>query len=278
MALNRLGVPRKTHLPSNKPLGKLSTYVKAFTLTVPEQRSESVIGKRFGFNHVTHGIKHLCESGKQLMELTHKQLIYPECQSGSSNGSINSSLGKKQPQQQPNQHHIRHAMTHHHHRRPAPASLTDRGSNRKNGSNVGGGNGATVTKGVNCNTEQCLKKKKPNSNNGNRTAGNNNNNNNNSNSSSNKRNNLKKSNAKSAKTRPNKKVQVTTKLTTTTKSTTTSTSTTTTTESAILYGPTAGLDNVPPDYDDELDYSGSVPISSNSHTGLASDEDYDDDK
>lgn len=284
MALNRLGVPRKTHLPSNKPLGKLSTYVKAFTLTVPEHRSELVIGKRFGFNHVTHGIKHLCESGKQLMELTQKQLIYPECQSGSSNGSINSSLSKKQPQQQlqeqqPNHHHIRHAMTHHHHhRRPAPASLTDRGSNRKTASNVGGSNGAVVTKGVNCNTEQCLKKKKPNSNNGNRTAGNNNNNNN----SSNKRNNLKKSNAKSTKTRPNKKVQVTTKLPTTAKSTstttTTTTSTTTTTESAISYGPTAGLDNVPSDYDDELDYSGSVPISSNSQTGLASDEDYDDDK
>ncbi|XP_055313955.1 ras guanine nucleotide exchange factor Q [Sitodiplosis mosellana] len=263
MALNRLGVPRKTHLPSNKPLGKLSTYVKAFTLTVPEHRSEAVIGKRFGFNHVTHGIKHLCESGKQLMELTQKQLVYPECQSGSSNGSINSSLSKKQQQQpQPNHHHIRHAMTHQHHRRPAPASLTDRGSNRKNA-----GSGTTVTKAVACNTEQCLKKKKANGNNGSRSGGNNNSNNSNS---SNKRNNMKKLNAKSTKTRPNKKA--------TTKMTTTTTTTTTTTESAILYGPTAGLDNVPDNYDDELDYSGSVQISSNSQTGLASDEDYEGDK
>lgn len=271
MALNRLGVPRKTHLPSNKPLGKLSTYVKAFTLTVPEHRSDAVIGKRFGFNHVKHGIKHLCESGKQLMELTTKQLVYPECQSGSNGSIINSSLSKKQHQQhqQPN-HHIRHAMSNHH-RRLAPASLTDRGLNRKNV--VGGGSTTTVTKGVTCNTEQCLKKKKTNSNNGSRNGANSNGNNtNNSNNSSNKRNHMKKSSVKNTKSRSNKKVSATTRMTTTT------TTTSTTTESAILYGPTAGLDNVPDNYDDELDYSGSVQISSNSQTGFASDEDYEGDK
>ncbi|XP_031621302.1 serine/threonine-protein kinase DDB_G0283821 [Contarinia nasturtii] len=254
VALNRLGVPRKTHLPSNKPLGKLSTYVKAFTLTVPEHRSDAVIGKRFGFNHVKHGIKHLCESGKQLMELTTKQLVYPECNSGgvgsvissSSSGSSNGSLSKKQ---QPNQH-IRHANTNHT-RRLAPASLTDRGSNRKNIID----DTAVVTniaKGSNCNSEQCPKKKK---NNGHR--GNNNNNN---------KKNTKKLNMKNSKSRSNKKVQSTTIRTTTT--------TTTTTESAMSDNPALDNDN----YEDELDYSESVQLPSNGQisVGIASDENYSD--
>lgn len=244
MALNRLGVPRKTHLPSNKPLGKLSTYVKAFTLSVPEPRCDAVIGKRFGFNHVKHGIKHLCESGKQLMELTTKQLVYPECNSGS-NSSINSSLSKKQPN-----HHIRHTNTNH--RRLAPASLTDQ--QKVHRKTVGTSSNAN---GVKCNTEQCLKRKK--SNNGNRSGGN----------QTNNKKNVKKSNAKSIKTKLSKKVQVTT-----------TTTTTTTTESAILNGPTAGLEsNVPDSYEDEFDYpSGSVHVASNGQTGLSSDEDYEDDK
>lgn len=242
MALNRLGVPRKTHLPSNKPLGKLSTYVRAFTLNVPEHRSDAVIGKRFGFNHLKHGIKHLCESGKQLMELTSKQLVYPECNSGgsNSNGNINSSLSKKQPN-----HHIRHANINH--RRLVPASLTEpqRGRNRKQ--NI---------KGNNCNTEQCLKKKKMNSNNGNRSNGN----------QINNKKNVKKLNTKSMKNKLNKRVQVTK-----------TTTTTTTTESTISIDTTDG--NSSDNYDDELDYSsGSVHLASNGQTGISSDEDYDGDK
>lgn len=243
-------------MPSNKPLGKLSTYVKAFTLTVPEHRSDAVIGKRFGFNHVKHGIKHLCESGKQLMELTTKQLVYPECNSGggvsnsgigsngSNSGSINSSLSKKQ---QPN-HHIRHANTNYS-RRLAPASLTDRGSNRKTiiDSTVVVTNNA---KGNACNTEQCLKKKKSN---GHRNGGNN-------------KKNTKKINMKNSKSRSNKKVQTTTMKTTTT-------TTTTTTEIAMADSQTSEID-----YEDELDYSASVQLPSNGQVSasITSDENYSD--
>lgn len=254
MALNRLGVPRKTHLPSNKPLGKLSTYVRAFTLTVPEQRSDAVIGKRFGFNHVKHGIKHLCESGKQLMELTTKQLVYPECNSGSnsSSSSSSSSSNKKQPN-----HHIRHANTSHH-RRVTPASQAERGN--LNAKKTAAGSGV-IAKAVNCDTEQCLKKKKPNHN-GNRSGGNF------------SKKNMKKMNQKThmKNARPGKNVQATATIATTT--------TSTTTESTILYSPTAGRDgNVPLNYDDDLDYSsGTIQIATNRQTGLVSDEDYENDK
>lgn len=78
VALNRLGGPRKTHLPANKSLGKLSTYVKSFTLTVPEHRSEAIIARLFGSNHVKHGMKHLCDSGKELMPLTTANLLIPK--------------------------------------------------------------------------------------------------------------------------------------------------------------------------------------------------------
>lgn len=263
LALNRLGAPRKTHLPSNKPLGKLSTYAKAFTLAVPEPRSEAIIGQRFGFNHIKHGIKHLCESGKQLMELTRKQLVYPECSTANGGGgstsisSPSSSLSK----QQPNHHHIRHASQNHR-SSIGPAALTDLRStkNKKNATPS-----ATARVG-NCNSEQCHKKRKINNTNGNRSGGNHNHNSNsntnhnhhhhhhhhNHNHNANKKN-AKRTNPKPIK-RPTKKVPVTTKATTTT------TTTTTTTESNV------------PDYEDDADY---VQITSNEQTGgLISDEEY----
>lgn len=70
LALNKLGQPRTTHLPAGKELGKLATYAKAMTLEVPEKQSEAVIGRLFGLNHVKHGLKQLCDSGKSLVELT----------------------------------------------------------------------------------------------------------------------------------------------------------------------------------------------------------------
>lgn len=112
IALNRLGSPRKTHLPSNKPLGKLSTYAKAFTLMVEEHQSEMVIGKRFGFNHVKHGLKYLCESGKELIELSAKQLIYPQCSSGSSNSMIgNISIENNDKHKHKHSTHMRHTKS-----------------------------------------------------------------------------------------------------------------------------------------------------------------------
>lgn len=278
LALNRLGAPRKTHLPSNKPLGKLSTYAKAFTLAVPEPRSEAIIGQRFGFNHITHGIKHLCESGKQLMELTRKQLVYPECStanggSGTSSSGISISPSSSLSKQQPNHHHIRHANQNHR-SSIGPAALTDLRStkNKKNATPT------ATAKAGNCNSEPCHKKKKNNNNNvnGNRGGGNHNHNSNSNtnhnhnhhhhhhhhNPNANKKN-AKRTNPKPIK-RPTKKAPTTTKATTTRSTTTT---TTTTTESAI----TPSSSNVP-DYEDDAEY---VQITSNEQTGLISDEDYD---
>lgn len=77
VALNRLGGPRKTHVPANKPLGKLSTYVRSFTLTVPEAKTEAVIAKLFGANRIKHGMKQLCDAGHTLTALTANKLWRP---------------------------------------------------------------------------------------------------------------------------------------------------------------------------------------------------------
>lgn len=263
VALNRVGVPRKTHLPANKPLGKLSTYVKSFTLIVPELRSEAVIGQRFGINHVKHGIKHLCESGKELMELSAKQLIYPECNSSNNSGSSSSSssstsnhnsnngsslsvassnLTKKQPN-----HNIRH------HRKLVPAALTDRSQHRKT---TFGAHHNTRTKATDCTASQCPKRKKSSAGVGGngtmRKTGN-----------ANKKN-VKKSSQKSNKSKSNRRIPPKTTSTTTTS-----------TPNTILYESISHADN----YDDELeDSSIALPNPTNGHTSLASDEDYEEDK
>lgn len=74
LALNKLGQPRKTHLPANKELGKMATYAKSFTFTVPDKRSEDLISRLFGANHIKHGLKQLCDSGKSLVELVSKKM------------------------------------------------------------------------------------------------------------------------------------------------------------------------------------------------------------
>lgn len=74
LALNKLGKPRKTHLPANKELGKLATYAKSFTFTVAEKRTEDLIARLFGSNHVKHGLKQLCDSGKSLVDLVSKRM------------------------------------------------------------------------------------------------------------------------------------------------------------------------------------------------------------
>lgn len=80
LALNKLGQPRITHLPAGKELGKLATYAKAMTLEVPEKQSEAVIGRLFGSNHIKHGLKQLCDSGKSLVELTATVMLpRPKC-------------------------------------------------------------------------------------------------------------------------------------------------------------------------------------------------------
>lgn len=140
VALNRIGGPRITHLPANKPLGKLSTYVKSFTLGVPEHRSDAIIGRLFGINHIKHGIKHLCESGKELHEMSAKKLNQPECSSSSS--SVSSSIVSSNIKRHHNHNHKNGVS----HRRIAPATLIERNSHRRANNN--------------CSLEECPKKKK----------------------------------------------------------------------------------------------------------------------
>ncbi|XP_055547245.1 uncharacterized protein LOC129731363 [Wyeomyia smithii] len=72
LALNKTGQPRKIQIPVNRTLGKLATYTKALTQTVAHDRVERLISRLFGANHVRHGLKQLCESGRALQDLTAK--------------------------------------------------------------------------------------------------------------------------------------------------------------------------------------------------------------
>lgn len=80
---------------------------------VAEHQSEMVIGKRFGFNHVKHGIKYLCESGKELIELSATQLVFPQCNGGGSNimiGKSNISIENSDNNKHKQSTHIRHTQ------------------------------------------------------------------------------------------------------------------------------------------------------------------------
>nr|XP_029736358.1 uncharacterized protein DDB_G0271670-like isoform X1 [Aedes albopictus] len=72
LALNKTGQPRKIQIPVNRTLGKLATYTKALTQTVAHDRVERLISRLFGANHVRHGLKQLCETGRALQDLTEK--------------------------------------------------------------------------------------------------------------------------------------------------------------------------------------------------------------
>lgn len=251
MALNRLGAPRKTHLPSNKSLGKLSTYAKAFTFIVPEHRSENVIGKRFGFNHVKHGIKHLCESGKELMILSEKQLFVPECIVGSANNdNVNiansSSLSKKQP------HHMRHVNTNNNpnNHRSAPAPLIDRSTKNKNKIL-----NPAPTKAAICNQEPCPKKKKFHNNGGIRNGRHNKKDNN-------------KINKNSVKTKMNRRVHSTRAIAVTTENIIQSQET----QQMLSDAEIENIDN------ESIESFSPVPITYNDYAAIANDQDYDNDK
>lgn len=98
LALNKLGQPRKTHLPANKELGKLATYAKAFTFTVPDKRTEDLISRLFGANHVKHGLKQLCDSGKSLVELVSKRMKHrPKCGGKKLKAKVTHSVVEKTP-------------------------------------------------------------------------------------------------------------------------------------------------------------------------------------
>lgn len=69
LGLNRHGQPRKIQLPATRQLGKLATYTKSLTQTVVNERVEKLIARLFGANHVRHGLKQLCDTGKVLKEV-----------------------------------------------------------------------------------------------------------------------------------------------------------------------------------------------------------------
>lgn len=82
LGLNRHGQPRKIQLPANRQLGKLATYTKSLTQTVAHERVEKLIARLFGANHVRHGLKQLCDTGKVLQEIISNGLKNkPKCNS-----------------------------------------------------------------------------------------------------------------------------------------------------------------------------------------------------
>lgn len=89
LALNRHGQPRKVHVPASRTLGKLSTYTKTMPQPVTNETFEIILSKRFGANHVKHGLKQLCDGRKTLIDLTDKVLkARPKC------NLTNNKLGK----------------------------------------------------------------------------------------------------------------------------------------------------------------------------------------
>lgn len=80
LGLNRHGQPRKILIPATRQLGKLSTYTKSLTQTVAHERVEQLIARLYGANHVRHGLKQLCDTGKVLPEIISKGLkSNPKC-------------------------------------------------------------------------------------------------------------------------------------------------------------------------------------------------------
>lgn len=79
LGLNRHGLPRKIQLPATRQLGKLATYTKSLTQTVAHERVEQLIARLYGANHVRHGLKQLCDTGKVLKEIAAKMKEKPKC-------------------------------------------------------------------------------------------------------------------------------------------------------------------------------------------------------
>lgn len=80
LAMSKMGEPRRTHLPAGKELGKLAAYAKSLTSTVSETESNALLARLFGANHIRHGLKQLCDSGRALTELTRPPMQQrPEC-------------------------------------------------------------------------------------------------------------------------------------------------------------------------------------------------------
>lgn len=92
LAINRHGQPRKVQIPATRPLGKLATYTKSLTQTVPHDRVEQLITRIYGPTLMQHTLKQLCETGKSVIELP-KAL--PKCNLKKQNQNQNSNKKKK---------------------------------------------------------------------------------------------------------------------------------------------------------------------------------------
>lgn len=79
LGLNRHGQPRKIQLPATRQLGKLATYTKSLTQTVAHERVEQLIGRLYGANHVRHGLKQLCDTGRILKDIASGLRGNPKC-------------------------------------------------------------------------------------------------------------------------------------------------------------------------------------------------------
>lgn len=106
-----------------------------------------VIGKRFGYNHVKHGIKYLCESGRELIELSAKELVLPQCSSAklTTIGNSNISIVNKDRNKHKQLIHLRHRSAPSRHRSNANANVlvsncTEKTPNKKKHKPASGSN------------------------------------------------------------------------------------------------------------------------------------------
>lgn len=93
LGLNRHGQPRKIQIPTSRQLGKLSTYTKSLTQTVAQERVDALITRLYGANHLRHGLKQLCDTGKVLQDIKLKGVKSKTKCNGSA--KVNSSNNKK---------------------------------------------------------------------------------------------------------------------------------------------------------------------------------------
>ncbi|XP_070493464.1 probable serine/threonine-protein kinase DDB_G0283337 [Chironomus tepperi] len=95
LGLNRHGQPRKIQIPSSRQLGKLSTYTKSLTQTVAQERVDKLITRLYGANHLRHGLKQLCDTGRVLQDIKLKGVKNKSKCNGSAKNNNNNNKKKK---------------------------------------------------------------------------------------------------------------------------------------------------------------------------------------
>uniref|UniRef100_A0A1B0C9E0 Fibroblast growth factor n=1 Tax=Lutzomyia longipalpis TaxID=7200 RepID=A0A1B0C9E0_LUTLO len=82
LAINRHGQPRKMWIPPTRTLGNLTKYTNSLTHLVDPKRVEELVSRIFGPNHVRHGLKQLCDSGKAINAQEVPMAPRPKCNMG----------------------------------------------------------------------------------------------------------------------------------------------------------------------------------------------------